>query len=87
MKLFLVTFAAREQVQGQLVERIKKQGAWARITPFTWCIKTDNISTFQLRDILSEGLTNEKLLVVDISNSSWASFFLPSNVANWLKSN
>lgn len=89
MGLFLVTFFISDNngdLENQLVARIKEQGAWARITPTTWCIKADNITTAQLRDsLLLENNRDIRLFVTEITDSSWASYFLPQEVANWLK--
>lgn len=85
MKKFLVVFPANIPEQDLIVRRIKTVGPWARITPSSWCVKKDNISTSWLRDFLSAGLNGENLFVIDISDSSWASYKLPRDVANWLK--
>lgn len=85
MGMFLVSFfTSEENVRNSLVETIKRQGSWARITPTTWCIRADNITSAQLRDTLSNN-TDVRMFVVDITNSSWASFFLPQDVVDWLK--
>lgn len=89
MKLFLITFQTSSQSRSEeIVKMIKNiSGLWARITPTTWCVKTDNQKeTFTLRDEIGRILTKEdRLFVVDITNAAWGSYYLPTEVANWLK--
>lgn len=70
----------------EIVDNIKKLGAWARITPNTWCVKNSNLSAGEIRDEISSSFgPNDRLFVVDITNSEWASYYLPKEVAQWLK--
>lgn len=86
MRLYLVTFDVPDAQRVDFVNKLKAQGSWARITPTSWCLKVENRTVAQLRDTLSEGLNDsEKIFVVDVTNSSWASYFLPPEVANWIK--
>lgn len=70
----------------EVISNIKRQGTWARITPNTWCVKNSNFSAGDIRDEISHLFgADDRLFVVDITNSEWASYYLPREVAQWLK--
>lgn len=86
--LILISFILAEDSTRykDVVADIKKQGAWARITPNTWCVKNSNLSAGEIRDEISHSFgASDRLFVVDITNSEWASYYLPKEVAQWLK--
>lgn len=87
MNIFLIVFQTDSaERHSQVIGSIKSKGAWARITSTSWCVKSDSLSTTSLRDDLSRNLTNDdRLIVVDITNSYWGSYCLPSAVTDWLK--
>ncbi len=87
MNLFLISFQVTDTLnQNNLINAIKKIGSWARITDTTYCIKVSNMTVIQIRDKLKSDLDeSSRIIVVDISNSSWGSFRLPTIVTNWLK--
>ena len=71
-----------------MINCIKEYGLWARITSRTWYIKSDNTTTAKIRDNLNSKLTlnnTERLMVVNVTNSPWASYYLPKEVAQWIK--
>lgn len=70
-----------------MVERIKGFGSWARISNNAWCIKSDSKNTVDIRDSLKSLLTEnkERLMVLNISDSAWASYYIPKEVTAWLK--
>ena len=71
-----------------LIKFIKSHGTWAKPLLSVWLIKTPK-SAAVLRDELRKFLLpSDKLLVVDISGTSWASLLnLGSDVLRWLKDN
>ena len=82
MKEILIIFEAETQeLRNQLVDEIKKQGSWARLTGNSWCIKTDSRNTAEIRDNLT------RIFVVNMTDSAWASFAIPKEVTNWIKDN
>ena len=90
MNLFLITFMVTggEVREQEIVSAIKSYGTWARITPSTWCIKTVDKTTADIRDDINNRCSiqdGERLFVVNITNAPWASFYLPKSVADWLK--
>lgn len=90
MKELLIIFEAETQeLRNQLVDEIKKQGSWARLTGNSWCIKTDSRNTAEIRDNLKAviGDSVARIFVVNMTNSAWASFAIPKEVTNWIKDN
>ena len=75
--------------QLQMVNNIKEKRLWARISDNAWCIRVeDNVTTAEIRDYLNAHYSineTERLIVINITKSAWASYNLPSEVANWLK--
>lgn len=89
MRTFLITFQIEDSERvTSLITHIKKMGTWARITKTTWCVKVEHKITSEIRDALTSriGLQNEdRLMIVNITDSAWASYNLPKEVAGWLK--
>lgn len=85
MRTYLIIFSLNENRSESIINRIKARWSWARITSTSWCVKT-NTGIYEIRDELSVGTTDsERILIVDISDSSWASRNLPKEVSKWLK--
>ena len=81
----LIILQIKEPLKEQVISRIKERWQWAKITPDVWCIVSHN-SCFDIRDELCVGLKSEdRILVVDITDSSWASRNLPDQISTWLK--
>lgn len=89
MNLYLITFEMNNPERSlRMVNCIKEYGLWARITGSTWYIKSENITTAEIRDNLNSKcpLNNtEKLMVVNITKSPWASYYMPKEVVEWIK--
>lgn len=89
MNLYLITFQITDpERMTTMINCIKEYGLWARITNSTWYIKTDNTTTAEIRDNLNSKcpLNNtERLMVVNVTNAPWASYYLPKEVTDWIK--
>ena len=87
MNRFLVTFqASAPNDSSAIISNIKQLGAWARINEFTYCIKCDMSRAIDIREsILGNMNIDFRLFVTNITNSGWASYGLPQEVADWLK--
>ena len=71
-----------------MITIIKENGNWARITDYTWCVKSNVDTTAELRDDLARRISiqsEERIMVINMTKSAWASYNLPKNVAEWLK--
>lgn len=89
MSIYLITFhvIGNERYQS-MTNIIRGYGVWARITDTTWCIKASDKTTAEIRDSINERLplrNDERLMVINITKSPWASYYLPKEVADWLK--
>ena len=90
MKIYLIAIQMLSEGRRTRSVRIIQSigGGWARITNTAWCIKVANTTTAEIRNKITSQLdiqSDERLIVVDITNSSWASYYLPKDVADWLK--
>ncbi len=70
-----------------LIKEIKALGSCCRPLESTWVVKTPK-TVSQVRDLLSGYVDhNDELLVMDVTDTSWASYNLDQDVAAWLKAN
>lgn len=86
MYTYLITFDTYDSYTDEIIiKRIKARWQWARISNNVWCIHT-NREAAEIRDELNVDIEkSDRLFVVDITESSWASFGVPKEVINWLK--
>ena len=89
MKIYMIIFDITDSNRANdMVSAIKEYGSWARICSNSWCIKVSDKTAADIRDSLSDRISiqsSERLLVVNITNSAWASYYLPKDVTGWLK--
>lgn len=65
--------------------RIKKYPDWAKIMSRSWIIRTSK-SSKTVRSELSNSIDGKgKILVINISDSAWASYRLGDEINEWLK--
>lgn len=70
-----------------LITRIKNHGAWWHHLDSTWLIVTD-LTAKQMRDDLSAYVdSNDELLVIDVSDDSWAGTGFQPRAYDWLTNN
>jgi len=63
-----------------------KSYAWAKPLESVWLIRTTSTPA-QVRDAARNHIDqNDRIFVVDMTNSAWASLNIPDEVAAWLKS-
>ena len=71
-----------------MVELVKEYGTWARITENAYCIKVSDKTAADIRDGFTSKFSiqsTERLMVVNMTAAGWASYYLPKEVAEWLK--
>ena len=88
MKIYLVTFKMDDGRYDNMVDAIKKFDYWSRITETTWCVKSDINTTEKFKQAIKANCPlndSERLFVVNITDSPWASSNIPTEVADWLK--
>lgn len=70
-----------------LREHIKTYPNWAKPLQSVWLIKT-NRSVSEVRDAIKNLIdSNDKVLVIEVAKSNWASYNLSKEVADWMKEN
>lgn len=88
MRKSRLLFVWFEETDNKVIEKIQmiiELNAWAKLSKKTYVIRTEK-TTEEVRDQLKKhwGL-DTKLFVVEITNSAWASFQIPSEVTNTIK--
>lgn len=92
MNTFLITYdlAGRESLQDyqKLHDHIKTSYSnWARPAQSVWLINT-NEKVAQTRDNLRQLVDeNDKILVIDVTRSSWATYNISKVVIDWMENN
>lgn len=70
-----------------LIEYIKTYSYWAKPLQSVWFIKTTK-NVAQVRDEIKLKVDhNDKVLVIDVTGKTWASYNLSKEVADWMKNN
>jgi len=89
MKTYLITYqqSLQEVAYTALVEYIKTAPQWARPCHAIWLIKTD-VDVAKIRDGIKDRIApGDRVLVIEIPNSNWATFNVPTEVTDWMKGN
>ena len=88
MKYYLISYDLRSQGQNYsaLYDEIKAYGDFKHPMESTWIIRVpDSISHVSVRDKLQSKMdSNDSVLVVDISSSTYAGY-LPTTFWDWFK--
>lgn len=71
----------------RLIEHIKSYTYWAKPLKSVWFIKTSK-SVSEVRTDMKIFLdTNDKLVILDVTNTNWATYNIVTNVGDWMKKN
>lgn len=71
----------------KLIDHIKSFEDWCKPEYSLWLIRTGK-SVSTVRDELKELVDgNDRILVVNVTNSTWTSYQLPGKVTEWMKTN
>ena len=85
----LVVFEIENELQRQeFINKIKSLGSWgwARVLSNAYIVRSSNKTAVAIRNSLQVDIKDsDRLFVVDIEDSSWASKNLPVEVNKWLK--
>ena len=74
------------QSYAQLIEAIKNLGGWAKPLESFWLVSCEK-SCVDIREKLKPYLdSNDSLFVATIPLNEWASYRLPQDVIDWIKS-
>ena len=87
MRKILVVFEIENELQRQeFINKIKSLGAWARVLSNVYIVRSSNKTAVSIRDNLRINIKDsDRLFVVDIEDSNWASKNLPIVFNKWLK--
>lgn len=88
MKSYIVVLKLNfsEDTYLNLINYFKTASYWAKPLPNVWFIKTNRMSS-ELRDGIMSRITNtDKVLVIAVNNSDWASYNLDKVITDWMKS-
>lgn len=67
--------------------QIKKYPDWAKIFQRVWMVKTSK-SCRRVRTELSDSIEGKgKIIVINITDSAWASYCLDDDINEWMKDN
>lgn len=89
MNTYLVTYTLdnSDESYPKISARLKRYPNWAKLFARTWVIKTSR-SSKRVRDELAEAIEGEgKIIVINISDSAWATYKMDDRLIDWLKSN
>lgn len=96
MKTFLIYLElgplASILLNQQIEPYLRSMGTWAKLSSTLWLIKSSDTAA-QIRDNLRGFLSNlggtasDRVIVVNVTNSEWASYNLSTEIVNWMKDN
>lgn len=89
MNTFLITYTLDNSTESynKISSQLKKYPNWAKLFARVWMIKTSR-SSKRVRDELSDAINGKgKIVVINITDSAWATYNINDNVLNWMKDN
>lgn len=70
-----------------LIQYIKSYSSWAKPLQSVWLVKTTK-TPGQVRDEIKAKIdSNDKVLVMDVTKTGWATFNVSKEVTDWMKEN
>lgn len=70
-----------------LINYIKTYPSWAKPLESTWLIKTDKTISSVRDELKSQAAEGDKIFVINVTNTSWATSFISKEVTDWMKEN
>ena len=89
MNTFLVTYTLDNSTESYdaISSRLKRYPNWAKLFARVWIIRTSR-SSKRIRDELSDVIEGKgKIVVINITDSAWATYIIPDNILDWMKEN
>lgn len=89
MNTFLITYTLDNSTESynKISSQLKKYPNWAKLFARVWMIKTSR-SSKRVRDELSDAINGKgKIVVINITDSAWATYNINDNVLKWMKDN
>lgn len=89
MNTLFVTYALDDPVisYSKISERLKRYPDWIKLFDRAWIIKTRQ-SSLKVRDDLVNSIASRgKIVVINITDSAWATFDIDKDFLSWMKEN
>lgn len=89
MNTFLVTYTLDDSSESytKISTRLKRFPNWAKLFARVWIIKTAR-SSKRVRDELVDVIEGKgKIVVINITDSAWATYSIDENILEWMKEN
>lgn len=89
MSVFIVTFGLTTNANNSnVITAIKSEVFWVKISDTVWFVKSDK-DRVELRESIFETarIDLSYLMVIDISNSAWATYGVDQDITTWMKKN
>lgn len=90
MKTFLISYDLLNKSifdYSKLIEYIKSYGTWAKPLESFWLIKTDKDIGIVRDELRVKVSTNDKIVVMDVTNVNWATLSISKEVTDWMTEN
>lgn len=91
MKTFLISYdligpETRDDYV-RLINHIKSFTFWAKPLKSLWLVKTDKGIAEVRNELKQYADSNDKILVIDVTNANWATSNISSQITDWMKNN
>lgn len=88
MNTYFVTYTLDDSSSyAALSSRLKRYPNWGKLFARAWIVKTRK-SSKSVRDELTEAIDGKgKIVVINITNSAWATYRLDEDLLDWMKKN
>lgn len=88
MNTYFVTYTLDDQSSyPALSKRLKRFPNWVKLFARTWIINS-SLSSKRVRDKLIDAIDgNGQIVVIDITDSAWATYRINEDILNWMKEN
>ncbi len=89
MKTYLISYDLRvpetSEDYTKLIDHIKSYDSWATPLKSVWFVRTSKSVSEVRDDIKTETDANDGLLVIDVTDSHWATKGIKSEASEWMK--
>ena len=89
MKTYFITYTLdnNQSSYSDLSNRLKRYPNWCKLFARAWIIKT-SLSSTRVRDQLMEAIDgNGQIVVINITDSAWATYRISEDMLDWMKEN
>ena len=90
MKTYLISYDLLKKNiydYSKLIDYIKTYGTWAKPLESFWLVKTGKDIASVRDELVTKVSPGDKIIVMDITGTSWASSSISKEVTDWMKEN